>query len=184
MMYIAIKNDMTNRVKTTESIDNQNDNSNKKVILSLFDYSGSWSKPYRDAGYDVVQVDLKLGDDIFEVSQRHFFKQINKNKNCRQQDNLGIKKMTKSEEQALACHNLMILICNWDSSIIEKTWGENDHHMAEHFKSKFAYYCSIHGGYASANAILAFYFSLSDHYKKDLCFSMVGMMNWRNDFTY
>ena len=30
-----------------------------KVILSLFDYSGNWSKPYRDAGYKVIQVDLK-----------------------------------------------------------------------------------------------------------------------------
>ncbi len=41
----------------------------KKTILSLFDYSGSWSKPYRDAGYEVIQLDLKLGDDIFEVMQ-------------------------------------------------------------------------------------------------------------------
>jgi len=38
-----------------------------KTILSLFDYSGRWSKPYRDAGYEVIQIDLKLGDDIFEV---------------------------------------------------------------------------------------------------------------------
>jgi hypothetical protein len=42
--------------------------SNKhKIILSLFDYSGGWSKPYRDAGYTVIQVDIKLGIDIFEV---------------------------------------------------------------------------------------------------------------------
>lgn len=39
------------------------DNSNKK-ILSLFDYSGIWSEPYRRAGYDVVQVDIKHGDDV------------------------------------------------------------------------------------------------------------------------
>lgn len=31
-------------------------------ILSLCDYSGSWSKPYRDAGYDVIQVDLQHGN--------------------------------------------------------------------------------------------------------------------------
>lgn len=36
-----------------------------KVILSLFDHTGNWSKPYRDAGYDVVQHDIKLGWDIF-----------------------------------------------------------------------------------------------------------------------
>lgn len=35
-----------------------------KTILSLFDYSGSWSKPYRDAGYNVIQIDLKHGHDV------------------------------------------------------------------------------------------------------------------------
>ena len=34
------------------------------VILSLCDYSGGWSQPYRDAGYDVRQSDLKLGADV------------------------------------------------------------------------------------------------------------------------
>lgn len=40
-----------------------------KTILSLFDYSGSWSKPYRDAGYNVIQVDIKHGQDVFEVME-------------------------------------------------------------------------------------------------------------------
>ncbi len=35
-----------------------------KVILSLCDYSGNWSEPYRDAGYTVKQIDLKHGQDI------------------------------------------------------------------------------------------------------------------------
>ena len=35
-----------------------------KTILSLFDYSGAWSKPYKDSGYDVVQMDIKNGQDI------------------------------------------------------------------------------------------------------------------------
>jgi hypothetical protein len=35
-----------------------------KLIYSLFDYSGNWVKPYRDAGYRVVQVDIKHGQDI------------------------------------------------------------------------------------------------------------------------
>lgn len=35
-----------------------------KIILSLCDFSGSWSKPYRDAGYDVRQIDLKHGQDV------------------------------------------------------------------------------------------------------------------------
>lgn len=39
-----------------------------KVILSLFDYSGRWSRPYREAGYSVFQVDIKLGIDVLELS--------------------------------------------------------------------------------------------------------------------
>jgi len=35
-----------------------------KLIYSLFDHSGNWSKPYRDAGYPVVQIDLKYGHDV------------------------------------------------------------------------------------------------------------------------
>lgn len=35
-----------------------------KVILSLFDFTGSWSDPYRKAGYDVRQIDIKHGDDV------------------------------------------------------------------------------------------------------------------------
>jgi hypothetical protein len=33
------------------------------IVISLCDYSGVWSKPYKDAGYTVIQVDLKLGGD-------------------------------------------------------------------------------------------------------------------------
>lgn len=40
--------------------------SEQKTILSLFDYSGNWSRPYREAGYNVEQVDIKLGRDIFK----------------------------------------------------------------------------------------------------------------------
>lgn len=35
-----------------------------RTILSLFDHSGNWSCPYRQAGYNVVQLDLKLGNDV------------------------------------------------------------------------------------------------------------------------
>lgn len=37
---------------------------NKKIILSLFDYTGNWSKPYSDNGYKVIQVDIQTGIDI------------------------------------------------------------------------------------------------------------------------
>jgi hypothetical protein len=35
-----------------------------KRILSLCDYSGVWSQPYVDAGYDVTRVDLQHGQDV------------------------------------------------------------------------------------------------------------------------
>jgi len=34
------------------------------IILSLFDYTGNWSRPYREAGFEIIQVDEKLGQDI------------------------------------------------------------------------------------------------------------------------
>lgn len=34
------------------------------TILSLCDYTGNWSRPYLEAGYDVRQIDLKHGSDI------------------------------------------------------------------------------------------------------------------------
>lgn len=46
----------------------------KKIILSLFDLTGNWSKPYRDNGYQVIQVDLQMGIDILTWD----YKQINK----------------------------------------------------------------------------------------------------------
>jgi hypothetical protein len=36
----------------------------EKTILSLFDYSGNWSLPYKNSGYKVIQVDIKHGIDI------------------------------------------------------------------------------------------------------------------------
>lgn len=42
---------------------------NLKTILSLFDYSGNWSQPYRESGYNVIQVDIKHGIDVFEVME-------------------------------------------------------------------------------------------------------------------
>lgn len=41
-----------------------------KTILSLCDYSGVWSKPYRDAGYYVAQVDLDFNG--LDVTDLHF----------------------------------------------------------------------------------------------------------------
>lgn len=39
----------------------------KNVVVSLCDYSGNWPKYYAEAGYTVLQYDLKHGDDITKL---------------------------------------------------------------------------------------------------------------------
>lgn len=41
-----------------------------RTVLSLFDFSGNWSRPYREAGYNVVQVDTKLGLSLEEFEYK------------------------------------------------------------------------------------------------------------------
>lgn len=50
-----------NRHKKRNSSDTATED---RVILSLCDYSGVWSLPYKEAGYNVCQVDIKLGQDL------------------------------------------------------------------------------------------------------------------------
>lgn len=38
-----------------------------KTILSLFDFSGNWSRPYAEAGHNVIQIDVKLGIDMMDI---------------------------------------------------------------------------------------------------------------------
>lgn len=40
----------------------------REVVISLFDESGELTKPWREAGYHVIQRDLKLGNDIMSDS--------------------------------------------------------------------------------------------------------------------
>ena len=48
--------------------DRENLPNSSKKILSLFDHSGNWSQPYRNAGYDVITCDLKTGQDVNDFS--------------------------------------------------------------------------------------------------------------------
>jgi hypothetical protein len=34
------------------------------VILSLCDFTGNWSRPYEESGYEVVRVDIQHGQDV------------------------------------------------------------------------------------------------------------------------
>jgi hypothetical protein len=44
----------------------------KKTILSLFDFTGEWSKPYEEAGYNVIRFDIQSGQDVFDFSVEWF----------------------------------------------------------------------------------------------------------------
>src|SRR5882724_1343843 len=39
----------------------------RSKVVSLFDYTGVWSTPYRDS-YDVIQVDIQHGSDVYDQS--------------------------------------------------------------------------------------------------------------------
>lgn len=41
-----------------------------KRLLSLYDFTGNWSDPYRKAGWEVVMVDIKHGVDILNWNYR------------------------------------------------------------------------------------------------------------------
>lgn len=38
----------------------------RKIILSLFDFTGIWSEPYKENGYEVIRVDIQHGVDILK----------------------------------------------------------------------------------------------------------------------
>lgn len=46
--------------------ENRSENA-KKVVLSLFDYTGNWSKPWREAGYNVFQFDIQSDPEVGNV---------------------------------------------------------------------------------------------------------------------
>lgn len=39
-----------------------------KTLISLFDYTGNWSRPFEDAGWNVIRHDIKTGQDIISDS--------------------------------------------------------------------------------------------------------------------
>lgn len=50
----------------------------RNIIISLFDYTGSWPSFYSKAGYQVIQIDIKNGIDILNWN----YKDIDKNAVC------------------------------------------------------------------------------------------------------
>lgn len=38
----------------------------RDILISLFDLTGNWSRPYKENGYQVIQIDIQNGIDILE----------------------------------------------------------------------------------------------------------------------
>ena len=52
-------------------------NNKNKTILSLFDYSGTWSQPYADAGYDVICLDKQIeGIDVSDFCVEYLAEEL------------------------------------------------------------------------------------------------------------
>jgi hypothetical protein len=59
-----------------EAGERRNDSNCTKTILSLFDFTGQWAKPYWDAGYNVINLDLKHGIDINDFCCEYLFEEL------------------------------------------------------------------------------------------------------------
>ena len=47
-----------------------------RTLLSLFDFSGAWAEPFERGGWNVIQIDIKHGDDIRDFSATWLFEHI------------------------------------------------------------------------------------------------------------
>lgn len=55
----------------------------RNIILSLFDYTGNWSRPYRENGYEVIQVDIQHGTDILTWNYKEIERESLRRTRCR-----------------------------------------------------------------------------------------------------
>lgn len=53
-----------------------------KLILSLFDHSGNWPRPYCEAGYTVILADLKHGIDVMKIDTHWLDKLVARHGKC------------------------------------------------------------------------------------------------------
>lgn len=49
-----------------------------RLLISLFDHSGNASRPYRENGWQVIQVDIKLGQNIMTWDYKNYYNAFNK----------------------------------------------------------------------------------------------------------
>ncbi|RYC70095.1 DNA cytosine methyltransferase [Spirosoma sordidisoli] len=103
----------------------------KPILISLFDQSGSWSNPYRNAGYDIIQIDLQLGTDVFSWD----YSQIDRNQvvgilaapPCTEFAALGAKWWKKKDPKLLAesiklVDKTLEIICHFSQGQQFKFW--------------------------------------------------------------
>lgn len=60
------------KLHVNEQFKNNRSENSDKTVLSLFDLSGEWSKPWEEAGYNVIRFDIQSGQDIHDFSVEYF----------------------------------------------------------------------------------------------------------------
>lgn len=48
------------------------------LLISLYDRTGNWSCPYREAGWKIMQIDIQNGSDIMEWDYKSFDRGVNR----------------------------------------------------------------------------------------------------------
>lgn len=82
-----------------------------KNLLSLFDFSGAWSAPYREAGWNVVQVGKKNGHDImtFDYKTHEHFNGILAAPPCTDFSNSGAQYWPAKDADGRTAHSVMLV---------------------------------------------------------------------------
>lgn len=60
------------KARTREQFDTCRGENSDKTILSFFDLTGEWSRPWREAGYNVITFDIQTGQDVMDFSTDYF----------------------------------------------------------------------------------------------------------------
>jgi len=74
----------------------------KNILISLFDHSGNHSKPYKDAGWIVLQIDIKHNTDILTWDYKTILKGIEDMYIKKEKLNIGIIAMPPCTDYALS----------------------------------------------------------------------------------
>ena len=94
------------------------------IIASLFDYTGIWSQPYREAGYTVIQVDIQLGQDVRSITPPSKIHGLIMQPPCTDFANSGARWFAKKDQDGTTEESVNLVKCAlaWVSTSNPKWW--------------------------------------------------------------